>query len=329
MKYEIKGDEKNHPNKNGIVENSNGGTEQMFRKVQSIMTDEQKNDIQLICSRVREIEDDKIPILWCHDTWNDPENVHLSDENSRKRFKKIIFVSNYQFQTFRLAHGVRYNESLVFPNAIEPFSLEINKPNPNEELRLIYHTTPHRGLEILIPVFEQLASTKPNLHLDVFSSFEIYGWRERDEPYKPLFERCQNHPQITYHGYQPNSVVREYLKKAHIFAYPNIWNETSCIAAIEAMAAGCAVLAPDFGALPETLNPFGVLYRFDENIQNHANQFYGYLDMMTTNFTIMGNMEQRILSQMRHANSYYGWDFRKKQWIDFFETLIPEKKVKL
>ena len=41
---------------------------------------------------------------------------------------------------------------------------------------------------------------------------------------------------MTYHGFKPNDVVRKALSEAHIFAYPSIWVETSCISAIEAMS---------------------------------------------------------------------------------------------
>ena len=91
-----------------------------------------------------------------------------------------------------------------------------------------------------------------NVHLDVFSSFNAYGWAERDEPYQELFDKIEAHPQMTYHGFKPNNIVRNALQKAHIFAYPSIWMETSCIALMEAMSAGLMCVHPNLAALPET-----------------------------------------------------------------------------
>ena len=54
------------------------------------------------------------------DTWDDPESQHLKEKESRDRFDKLVFVSNYQFQTYHLAHGIDYREAVVLKNAIEP-----------------------------------------------------------------------------------------------------------------------------------------------------------------------------------------------------------------
>ena len=75
-------------------------------------------------------------------------------------------------------HGVPYSESIILRNAIDP--IEVGE-KPKDTIRLIYHSTPHRGLELLVPVFEKLCETHDDIELDVYSSFKIYGWEERSE----------------------------------------------------------------------------------------------------------------------------------------------------
>lgn len=235
---------------NELSENSWGGTEQMARRMVRDLDPNLLRDFQIIHSRVRELRPDLKKILVCHDLHNDPEVAKLSDPEYRKQFDKIVFVSNWQMQMYNLSLGVPYDQSIVIPNGVEPF--EIKKDiSQGGTINLIYHTTPHRGLNILYSVFEKIAQIE-DIHLDVFSSFGVYGWDERDKPYEALFDKLKAHPKITYHGAQPNDVVREALTKSHIFAYPSIWPETSCIAAIEALMSGNIVVHSNLAALPET-----------------------------------------------------------------------------
>jgi glycosyltransferase involved in cell wall biosynthesis len=143
----------------------------------------------------------------------------------------------------------------------------------------VYTSTPQRGLEILVPVFKKLAESYPDIHLDVFSSFKIYGWADADKSYEPLYEQIRNHPQMTYHGFQPNEVVREHLTQSHIFAYPSIWLETSCIALIEAMSSGLVCVHPNYAALSDTSGGLNIMYQGNSSSANvHANIFYRYLE---------------------------------------------------
>jgi glycosyltransferase involved in cell wall biosynthesis len=270
---------------------------------------------------VRDVDPNKRNILWLHDTWDDPESQHLKDPKSLARFEKLIFVSNYQQQTYNMALNVPYDKGLVLQNAIVPIEPH---EKPKGTVNLIYHTTPHRGLELLVPVAEFLADKGLDFHLDVYSSFNIYGWPARDEPYLKLFERCRNNPKITYHGFQPNSVIREALKKAHIYAYPSIWPETSGISVIEAMSAGCNVVCPTLAALPETCANFGVIYPWSEDVNKHANTFVGILAVVIENYWQEFN-QQRLGFQKAYFDSFYSWDMRIAQWVDFLESLGDKK----
>ena len=223
-------------------------------------------------------------------------------------------------QMYNIISGVPYAESFVIKNAIDPIPVE--KKEYNGTVNLIYHTTPHRGLEILIPVFEELSRIHDNIRLDVYSSFSIYGWEERDRQYQQLFDRCRNHPKITYHGAVPNEEIRQALVKSHIFAYPSIWPETSCLAAIEAMSAMNLVVCPNFAALAETCSNFAMMYQFNENKNLHAVQFAHTLDIaIKTVIQNRGTTYPYLDFQKQYFDYFYSWDKRKGEWLALLNSL--------
>jgi UDP-glucose:(glucosyl)LPS alpha-1,2-glucosyltransferase len=313
------------PAQNGTYEHlgSQGGTEQMVAGLKQRVPAELLDQFNIICSRVRgeNVSKTKKNILWLHDTWDDPESEHLKKKESLDRFEKLVFVSHYQQATYNLALNVPYSKGVVLQNAIVPIEPH---EKPKGKINLIYHTTPHRGLELLVPVVEFLDGMGVDFHLDVYSSFGIYGWPDRDEPYLPLFERIKNHPKMTYHGWQPNSVIREALKNAHVYAYPNIWPETSAISVIEAMSAGCNVICPNFQVLPETCANFAVMYNWNEDNNKHANQFAGVLKMVIDGYWAEFNQE-RLKFQKAYFDNFYNWDMRATQWKDLLESLIEKR----
>ena len=300
-------------------QNAMGGTEMMKYGLYDRLDPSIRDKAQIICSRVRDVDNNRPTILWLHDMFNDPEAQHLADATQREMFAKLVFVSNYQKTQYELAFGLRPSEYVILKNCIDPIEDHI-KPPPADEINLIYHTTPHRGLDILVPVFIELCNHHDNITLDVYSSFDIYGWGERDADYEHLFEQCRNHPKINYHGYQPNDVVREALKKAHIFAFPSIWPETSCIAAMEAMSARCAIVAPDYAALPETLAGFGITYSMHEDVNTHANIFIQALNQTIQQINT-DEMDNRLDFQKAYADGFYSWGSRVAQWQSLIESV--------
>ena len=306
------------PTEEGTYEEANGGTEMMRRELFDRVDNDLLDKFQIICSRVRWIDPKKPTILWLHDTWDDPESQHLSKDERIKQFARLVFVSNYQMNTYNMAHGVPYNSSIVLQNAIEPIPAKEKK---TDQIRLIYHTTPHRGLNIVVSAVRELAKLHGDyIHLDVFSSFEAYGWPDRDKEFEELFQAIRDHPQMTYHGYQPNETVRTALQDAHIFTYPSVWPETSCIAAIEAMSAECEVVCPNFAALPETTANFAAMYQYSEDITYHANTFANVLNN-TINNRFSDNTLRKLKFQKTYIDNFYNWDLRSAQWTGFLQGM--------
>lgn len=311
--------------KNELNKNARGGTELMQERLHKTLPADLLDKFQIIPSRVRDIDPDKIPILWLHDLPNDPESQHLKDPELRKRFKKIVAVSDWQMQMYNLVLGVPYGDSLVIKNAITP--IDIKEKEFDGTVRIIYHTTPHRGLELLVPAFDALSKRYDNIELDVYSSFSIYGWEQRDEPYKDLFDRCRNHPKINYHGAVSNEEVREALKRSHIFAYPSIWPETSCLAVIEAMSAMNYIVCPNYAALPETTAGFGNMYQWSENMNEHVNRFAAVLDGTINDINANGLDKGRLLFQKQYTDIVYNWEENiSKRWESLLRSLAEQNQ---
>ena len=306
--------------RNELNKVARGGTELMQERLHASMPKYLLDQFQIIPSRVRDIEPDKKRVLWLHDLPNDPESSHLTDPSSRERFDKIVCVSDWQMQLYNLNSGLPYAESIVIKNAIEPIS--IDKKEYDGTVNLIYHTTPHRGLEILVPVFEELCKLHDNIHLDVYSSFKIYGWEQRDSQYQELFDRCRSHPNISYHGSVSNEEIREALVRSHIYAYPCIWPETSCLSVIEAMSAKNIVVCPNFAALPETSANFAMMYPFNENKNHHAVQFGHTLNNAIETIKNNPDINLYLNFQKQYFDYFYDWNRRKIEWQGMLENLL-------
>jgi len=309
-----------------LTKKAHGGTELQAELMIKHIDSDLLNQFQIIHSRVRNLDDTKKKILVLHDLAGDPEVENLSKPEYRNQFDRLVFVSDHQLQQYNMVLGVPYKNARVIHNTIEPFPQKQKKFDG--PIRIIYHTTPHRGLSILVPVFEKILEANPDkeIHLDVYSSFSIYGWEQRDEPYQALFTRCKNNPNITYHGAVSNEEIRQKLEETHIFAYPSIWPETSAISVIEAMAAQNFVVIPNYAALPETASNFAVMYQWSENPQEHANRFANALNNTIRQVHWMGlqkeitESHQYLMHQQDYFNRFYGVARFKREW----ETLLKE-----
>ena len=117
-----------------------------------------------------------------------------------------------------------------------------------------------------------------------------------------------------------NEKIIDLLKDMHIFSYPSIWPETSCIAAIEAMAAGCEIVTTNLGALIETCGKFGTFVNFETNNDNLKKKFREKLESSIDNFWSESN-QQKLNEQSKEINKLYSWQTRKLEWINFLEKL--------
>jgi len=294
-----------------------GGSESQLRLLLKHLPDKSFKDINLILNNANHdlIEKDKINVLWMHHFVNQEETKNLGSKDFINKLDWIVYNSNWNLQQHIKYFQVPQNKSSVIRNAIEKTSF-VEKPK--DKISLIYHTTPWRGLKILLKVFKNL--NLENVELNVCSSTIIYGKKFDSvlgKTYEELFNECKNTKNVNYFGFLKNEKVIEQLKKMHIFAYPSIWPETSCIAAIESMAAGCEVVTTSLGALNETCLPFGKIINFEKNPEDLEKKYSKALLDSIKNFWSVEN-QKKLKLQRETINATYSWDVRSVEWKNFF-----------
>ena len=301
-----------------INNESLGGSENQLRLLLKHLPDESFKDINLILNNTNHdlIEKNKINVLWMQHFVNQEEAKNLGSKDYVNKLDYIVFNSNWNFEKFQYQFKIPESKSLVIKNAIEKIDFH---EKPKDKINLVYHTTPWRGLIHLLKVFKRL--NLQNTELNICSSTIIYGKKFDSilgKKYENIFEECKNTKNVNYLGFVENNKIIELLKNMHIYSFPSIWPETSCISAIEAMAAGCEIVTSNLGALYETCAPFATFVGFDSNFDNFEKKYQKALENSVKNFWSKEN-QKKIRLQQEVINLTYSWNVRSKEWISFFE----------
>ena len=302
-----------------------GGSENQLKLLLKYLPDESFKDINLILNNTDHdlLEKNRKNVLWMQHLTNQKEAQNLGSKDYVDKLDYIVFNSNWNFEKFGYQFKIPESKSIVIRNAIEKIDLQ---EKPREKISLVYHTTPWRGLLHLLKVFKGLDIE--NIELNVCSSTIIYGKKFDDiygKKYENIFNECKRTKNINYLGFIDNKKVIELLKKTHIFAFPSIWPETSCISAIESMAAGCEVVATNLGALYETCSAFGTLVSFDRNFDNLEKKYSKTLLNSIKNFWSEEN-QKKLKLQYETINTTYSWNVRSIEWKNFLDQARKLKK---
>lgn len=289
-----------------------GGTELLLnnlcRYVPAFVRDKAYISVQIPQSGARHL---KRFILWEHQSYDQPSVLALKDERILSVIDSIVFVSEWQKEQYIKHFPIPAEKAVVIKNAIEPIP---EHKKPRSPLRLIYTSTPFRGLDVLLDAFELL--DRQNIELHIYSGMSLYGSERaaEDVRFLPLYQKAQNMLGVFYHGVVSNEEVRKALQEAHIFAYPNTWEETSCLSLIEAMSAGTLAVIPEHGALSETASGYAQLYPFIADKKKHAERFASLLTNAIDHFWGIEN-QQRLREQKAFFDAYYSWNTRKEEWV--------------
>jgi FkbM family methyltransferase len=255
-------------------------------------------------------------VLWMHHDVDQEAVQWLKDKTKTAPVDRFVFVSDWQRARYLERFGLPADRCIVFRNATE-VPRDSRPWKPRKPWRMAYASTPYRGLSVLLDAWDRLRPADAELH--IWSSHRLYGPGFDDAPYERLFERARAMPHVINHGIVPHDDLCAALRDCDFLTYPSIFAETSCLTAIEAMAAGCRVICPSHGALPETVGRFGRLYPFVADVDAHAARFAEVLAEEIAN--PWGGDPSLALEQQRFVRREYDWSGCVPAWREFVDRL--------
>ena len=277
----------------------------------------------------------KPAILWTQHAHDQPAMQALRDPAIVGLWDRIVCISDWQKSMFQQELGVPAAKIDVLRNAISPvfenmFQTAAQLADAKaRELRLAYTSTPFRGLDLLIACFPSLHRRHPTCRLDIFSSMQVYGQSEEQDPYRKLYAQCRATPGISYRGSVSQSELAKELAGVTMLSYPNTFAETSCIAVMEALAAGLFVVSSDLGALPETCAGWARLVppiSKERTQEQFAVDFARHVDHALTELeSDRQRWMERCFEQSQAINGTCTWDIRAAQWQQAAQQWLSDR----
>ena len=304
-----------------------GGTELQYKLLEKHVDGKLLDKFQITTSVPEKIplSKDKINILWQQNSFDQPNLAPwFKNTDNHKKYDWYVFNSHWCYEKFRYFFKVPTERCTVIKNAIENFP-ERKPYKKGDSIKLIFHPTPWRGLNVILGAMQLIKHD--NITLDVYSSTKIYGddfKDQNDKLYKELYAQAAELKNVNYKGWHENKYICDHITDYQIFPYSNTWEETSCIAAIEALAAGCHMITTNNGALFETCSEWPVYVQYDTNYKNMS-ECFAYAINSVVDYLHLDQCQQHLDDQQKFYKRFYSWDKRKIEWQSFLEGALNAK----
>jgi len=305
-----------------------GATEIQMEMLEKHVSKELLNQVQ-ICTSIPgkvPIDPNKINILWQKNSYDQPNLAPwFADKSNHKQYDWYVFNSHWNYEKFRYFFDVPTDRCVVIKNGTNNFpKRKIYKKG--DPVKILHHNTPWRGLNVLLRAMQEVKD--PNITLDVYSSCEVYGndfKKQNDEQFKPLYEQAEKLTNVNYIGYKPNEYILEHITDYDLYVYPSIFEETSCVSAMEALAAGVHVITNNYGALYETCSEWPVYVNYSDNYETMARDTAEAIKVAAS-YLHESFIQQHLDEQQKFYKRFYNWGKKGIEWKSFLTGVVNERK---
>jgi len=303
-----------------------GATEIQHELLEKHVSKELLDKVQ-ICTSIPgkvPLDPNKVNILWQKNSWDQPNLQEFFGNKARhKEYDWYVFNSHWNYEKFRYFFDIPTDRSMVIKNGIAKFpKRKIYKKG--QPIKILHHNTPWRGLNVLLRAMQEI--TDPNITLDVYSSTQVYGKefkKQNDDQFKPLYEQAKQLPNVNYIGYKSNEYILEHMTDYDLYVYPSIFEETSCVSAMEALASGVHVITNNYGALYETCSEWPVYINYTEDYEQMALATAEAIKV-AAKYLHEDYIQNHLENQQRFYKRFYSWEKKGQEWENFLRGAIND-----
>ena len=239
-----------------------------------------------------------------------------SDIQYHNRVNKFFCLSTAHRDFVCKHHKIDNNRILIGSNGIDFNRFQNIDEGKRDRYKIIYSSSPDRGLENLLNIWPEIKKRIPEIHLHVYYGFD---WI-KDKAWSENMMNRMKKLDVVYHGKVNQYELAEAFMTSRVFAAPNFFEETFFIGGLEAMASGCVFLGSGFWGILDTIKEGGVLIpienRMDCTLPSYHEKFINELDKLINDDEYFQQWQSKGFERVKR----FSWENVAKQWDHFFKT---------
>lgn len=219
-----------------------------------------------------------------HDIWLSP------DKNADLHVDKVdlFFLLSPWHKQFFMSHHQGVPEAKIHITRDGVDLERFKEPLRRIKGRMIYSSSPDRGLETLLDCLPRIRKEVPHAEVHVFYGF--YNWLKFSEMrndqitiarIKTLQARLKE-PGVVFRDRMGQRALAQEMLQAELCAFPTWFQETFFISGTELMAAGVPIVTSDLAAIQTTVGDAGILIPGDSFSQSYRDRFVEECVLMLT-----------------------------------------------
>jgi glycosyltransferase involved in cell wall biosynthesis len=242
--------------------------------------------------------------IYCHDL------VAQGIENV-SNYEKVLALSPFHKRFLENMARVPSDKIIVTRNGIDPERFV--KQQPKNERKIVFLSSPDRGLDNAIKVCDVVRGDIPDIQLNAYYGFENMLKLGKQDDVRRMQQMMSERPWVRFVGNLQQDALAQELSAASVWLYPTNFLETFCITALEALCSKVYPVTRRYGALSDTLasaEDMGMATMIDTpcvtslEIENYASQ-------------VVCAIQEKKWEKVVVSPDDFSWKRVAQEWIQF------------